>query len=318
MANNIIQANITSSLNPTVTRFAWQADYGQILQISGIELPDYYEVHFSNQQVGGTTVTQIGDENGVTIPDSMFLSGSDIYAFIYLHTGEEDGETVYKIMIPVKDRPLPSDVQPTPAEQSAIDQAIIALNNAIDQANALLQLYQSMRASAQTLAPGTPATASYSNGVLTLGIPQGNQGEQGIQGEKGDKGDKGAQGEQGLQGETGPQGEQGIQGETGATGPQGPQGIQGIQGVPGADPVAFTVSVPAASWSNGAQTVSDAKFLTGNYCYMVYASPSDTYAWQDADIYADDVTTAGQMTFHTDATPSSNLTAQIIRMEIAV
>lgn len=130
--DNIIIANITSAQDFCLTRAAWQGDYGQILKPQGIDLPEAYEVHFANQQTGGVTVTQIGNEDGVTIPDSMFLSGSDVYAFIYLHTGEDDGETVYKIMIPVKDRPLPSDEQPTPVQQSAIDQAIIALNDAVE------------------------------------------------------------------------------------------------------------------------------------------------------------------------------------------
>lgn len=95
-----------------------------------------------------------------------------------------------------------------------------------------------------------------------------------------------------------------------------PQGEQGKQGVPGADPFAFTVTLPSANWSAGVQTVTNAEFLTGDYCYMVYASPSSTYAWQDADVYADDVSTAGQMTFHCDVTPSSDLVANVIRLVI--
>jgi hypothetical protein len=47
----------------------------------------------------------------------------------------------------------------------------------------------SMRATAETLAEGSQATASYSDGVLTLGIPRGQTG---ARGEKGDKGDTGA------------------------------------------------------------------------------------------------------------------------------
>ena len=134
---------------------------------------------------------------------------------------------------------------------------------------------ENMSATAETLSAGSSATASYSDGVLSFGIPQGENGQPGA------------------------------------------DGHDGQDGRPGADPVAFTVTLASSAWSNGSQTVSDARFLTGNYCYMVYAAPSDTYAWQDADIYADDVTTAGQMTFHTDATPTGNLTAQIIRLEIA-
>ena len=42
-----------------------------------------------------------------------------------------------------------------------------------------------MRATAETLEAGSDATASYSDGLLTLGIPRGDQGIQGIQGETG-------------------------------------------------------------------------------------------------------------------------------------
>ena len=42
-----------------------------------------------------------------------------------------------------------------------------------------------MRATAETLEAGSDATASYSDGLLTLGIPRGDKGEQGTQGETG-------------------------------------------------------------------------------------------------------------------------------------
>lgn len=72
-----------------------------------------------------------------------------------------------------------------------------------------------MSAEATTLPAGSDATASYSNGVLSLGIPRGD---------KGDTGATGPQGPQGETGATGPQGEQGIQGVQGPIGPQGPAG----------------------------------------------------------------------------------------------
>lgn len=62
---------------------------------------------------------------------------------------------------------------------------------------AVLEDFESFSVSVTTLSPGSSATASYSDGVLTLGIPKG---------EKGDTGETGPQGEQGIQGETGPQG----------------------------------------------------------------------------------------------------------------
>ena len=79
-----------------ITPPLYQWDYGQILKITGIPLPEAYEVHFSNSETGGSTLTQIGDATGVTIPDELLTTGSDIWAFLYLHEGENDGETEIK------------------------------------------------------------------------------------------------------------------------------------------------------------------------------------------------------------------------------
>ena len=132
----MISNNITTvSFGParkTVARALWQYDYGQILKIEGLALPEAYEVHFSLTETGGTSVEQIGDADGVIIPDALLLAGTPIYAFIFLHTGTDDGETEYKITIPVKARPKPSEEKPTPVQQDVITQAIAALNKAVE------------------------------------------------------------------------------------------------------------------------------------------------------------------------------------------
>ena len=93
-----------------------------------------------------------------------------------------------------------------------------------------------MSAEAVTLPAGSNATAAYSDGMLSFGIPKGDKGEtgpigpQGEQGETGPKGDTGPQGErgpQGIQGIQGPKGDKGDTGATGATGATGPQGPKG-------------------------------------------------------------------------------------------
>ena len=128
MANNIVTA-LFGELRYCTTVAKWQYDYGQILKIEGVDLPAAYEVHFSNDLYGEST-TQIGDENGVTIPDTYFTTGQMIYAWIYLHT-ENDGETVYVVRIPVRKRASIEDYNPTDEQQDAITQAIAALNRAV-------------------------------------------------------------------------------------------------------------------------------------------------------------------------------------------
>ena len=125
---NIVTAAFTDGCMYEETLPLYQWDYGQILQITGLDLPDAYQVHFSNQRESGTTITMIGGASGVQIPDNLLQTGENIYAWIFLHSGDDDGETEYQIKIPVLLRPQPSDEQPTPAQQSAIDQTIAALN----------------------------------------------------------------------------------------------------------------------------------------------------------------------------------------------
>lgn len=116
----------------TVTAPIVKEDYGLFLLIEGADLPTTYEVDFSNEETSGTSVTMIGNADGVHIPNQFVKSGRDVYAFLYL-TGEDYGRTVYKFRIPNKLRPDRTDATPDPEEQSVIDQAIAALNDAVEQ-----------------------------------------------------------------------------------------------------------------------------------------------------------------------------------------
>jgi len=135
MTTNIVTAAFGGS-KVVRTRALYQWDYGQILQFSGIDLPDAYTVHFSNQGVGGEAKTMVGNADGVTIPDEYLTTGQTVYAWVYLHAGDADGETVYSVIIPVVARPKPVEDEPTPAQQGAVDQAIAALNDGVDRAEA--------------------------------------------------------------------------------------------------------------------------------------------------------------------------------------
>lgn len=95
--------------------------------------------------------------------------------------------------------------------QNAYNSAVGA-ESAKDDAEDARDEIRSMRAEAVTLSPGSDATASYSDGLLSLGIPRGDKGETGATGETGPKGDTG---EQGPQGERGPKGDKGEKGNTG-------------------------------------------------------------------------------------------------------
>ena len=76
----------------------------------------------------------------------------------------------------------------------------------------------------------------------------------------------------------------------------------------------FTVTLSSSGWSSNAQTVSDEKFIASGYSYIVSPASSSFADYASAQIYADDVSTNGQMTFHCTDVPSSNLTVNIVRV----
>lgn len=128
--SKIIRA-VVGSGRYTETAAITKEDYGIILKIEGIELPETYEIDFSNDRKEGTSVTMIGNADGVLIPRQFIKSGKDIYAFYY-HVGEDFGKTTYIFHIPNRVRPDRTNEQPTPEQQSVIDQAISALNDAVE------------------------------------------------------------------------------------------------------------------------------------------------------------------------------------------
>ncbi len=133
----------TAIANSSLYRY----DHGQILKIEGVELPTTYTVDFCN--VGDTeTMPMIGNADGVTIPDDFLQTGKDILAYIWL-TGEGHGETEYEMTIKVKPRQWRGDAEPTPVQQTAIDQLITQLNNGVDHVD---EIAESLEAS--PFAPG--------------------------------------------------------------------------------------------------------------------------------------------------------------------
>lgn len=179
------------------------------------EIPGQVRLRFQRQD-GLVLVTEpVTVENNVvvhTLTTSELLAGGPILAWVQMSDSNlytplqitfsgivdiphDEGiadTTVYPELLRVLDETTESAERALTAAQQADEAAASAMEIA------------GMTVAANTLTPGSPATATLTDGetakLLTLGIPQGA---------KGDKGD------------------------TGAPGPQGIQGKQGIQGVPG-------------------------------------------------------------------------------------
>jgi len=64
----------------TVTAPIVKEDYGLYLKIEGLELPTTYEVDFSNDEHSGTSVTMIGNSDGVLIPSQFIKSGKAVFS----------------------------------------------------------------------------------------------------------------------------------------------------------------------------------------------------------------------------------------------
>lgn len=105
----------------------------------------------------------------------------------------------------------------------------------VDKITTAIGSVQNMKAEAESVAYGEPATAKYDGktGTMHFGIPEGRPGRDGADGAPGAKGDKGDPGEKGETGAQGPQGEQGQKGDPGVQGPKGEPGEHGPQGEQG-------------------------------------------------------------------------------------
>ena len=135
MESNIISANF-GGYYKVITDPAWLVDHGMQLAISGIDLPDEFECHFSNSR-SVAAKRQIGSDGVVTIPDEYFLSGEQqIFCWIYLHPTVDSGVTEYEICIPLRKRPNVDPAEPTQEQQDIVDQAIAALNVAMEATSA--------------------------------------------------------------------------------------------------------------------------------------------------------------------------------------
>ena len=78
---------------------------------------------------------------------------------------------------------------------------------------------------------------------------------------------------------------------------------------------AFSITLPAAGWANGAQTVQDSRFLAAGYAYTVSPAAGSFAAYGQSLVYAEDVETDGTMVFRCGDTPGQDLTVNILRSE---
>ena len=94
----------------------------------------------------------------------------------------------------------------------------------------------------------------------------------------------------------------------------GGQSLLGSGNIDAGGALSFTVTLLAANWSSNQQTVLNANFIASGYAYIVSPASASFAAYGEAQIYADNVTADGSMTFHCDSAPSSDLTVNVVRV----
>ena len=142
---NIVTATFQPGYTTAKVLGLWQYDYGQILRIQGLELPDTIEIHFSLQEKGGESERQVGvTRDGVTevsIPNSYLENAGtsrdySIYAFLYISDGKS-GNTEYKITMHVQSRPKPKDPEtPEDPKKDPFGETVEVVNKAMESARA--------------------------------------------------------------------------------------------------------------------------------------------------------------------------------------
>lgn len=107
---------------------------GILFKPTDLDLPASYQVHWADSPQATSTLETIGTSEGAPIPDDLWDRSRVIYGWIYLHPTENSAVTAYEVRIYKNARAgLPNGTEPTPAEQSTIDQLISALNSAVEQ-----------------------------------------------------------------------------------------------------------------------------------------------------------------------------------------
>ena len=157
--DNIVSVKLDSRYASTLG--VWQYDYGQVLRITGPELPPAVEVQFSLDEKSGETLSRVGTTvDGITevkIPDELLThsatSNYRIYAYIYL-TNETSGNTKYEITIPVRVRSKPTSPTEDPeTDPDLFRETVVAVNASAKRAeNAASSAMKSAALADETLA----------------------------------------------------------------------------------------------------------------------------------------------------------------------
>lgn len=106
----------------------WQYDYGQKIQITGLDLPEIFEVHFSWKDLETAKVVTGSTVDGmstVDIPNAALQQKRMITAYIYI-SDREEGKTINTIYMLVSSRKAPEGFE-TPEDINLFHHTLAAV-----------------------------------------------------------------------------------------------------------------------------------------------------------------------------------------------
>ena len=152
---------------------------------------------------------------------------------------------------------------------------------------------------------------TYLNGEwVNGGLIQGPPGEPGKDGEDGKPGEDGTPGKNGIDGKSAYQAAQ----EGGYTGTE-EEFNSALAQIP-EKAVSFSVTLIANNWQNKSQTVQNDNFTTEGYNYIVSPDTESYSGYTSSMVYGGDITKDGEMTFYCTEAPATDLTVNIMKIEV--
>lgn len=97
----IVEVEFKNGATKAFTKTLHQFDKDITLMLLGIALSSEYYVHLSNDEEYGLALSCKGDEDGVVIPDGLFVNGEYIYGWV-----RDENATKYSFVIPIERKPV--------------------------------------------------------------------------------------------------------------------------------------------------------------------------------------------------------------------
>lgn len=114
----------------------YQYNYGQILQIHGLDLQKAVEIHFSHSMITGDAIIRIGTTTDkiteVAVPEKFLETSGTVTVYIYV-SDTESGQTEYKIQFQIAARAKP-EAWDSPEDAELFRETIVQVNAAADRA----------------------------------------------------------------------------------------------------------------------------------------------------------------------------------------